>query len=153
MVAAQGSIHYLQDSLGTATVAISPANRTLHALTAADAAALERNLARVRDLLLAQPVFHPLIGARVRGDFRTDERRADTAKAPVPAHAALNFLPAVLYAKSGPGWAVDTSDQVVVYINNPTGGLEPLNGLPSDEQYFYEPARTGEMDGFPVFRG
>lgn len=153
VVAAQGSIHYLQDSIGTASVAISPVDRTLHALTAADAAALERNLARVRDLLLAQPVFHPLIGARVRGDFRTEELRADTAKAPVPARAALNFLPAVLYAKSGPGWAVDTSDQVVVYVNNPTGGLELLNGLSSDQPYFYEPARAGEMDGFPVFRG
>lgn len=150
----QSDNHYLSELPGGVTALVEPSDRSLHGMSAADAVAYERALGRIRGVLLEQPVFHPLLGADVRGYFRTDHQRSRIAASPVPGYGVMKYYPAVLYRKSGkPGWLIATTDEVVVYVNNPVGGFGRLNALRDRADYFYEPERTGEIGGLPLFRG
>jgi hypothetical protein len=142
---------YLSDTRGTVDVAVLRGNTALHGLGAADAATFFRRLEQLRAALLAQPVFNPPTGVRIGGDFRLDIARQDIPRAPVPAVGRLRFYPSLVGKNGQPGFIIATTDEMVVFVNHPTGDLEA--GRVGSAKFLHEPKRAGEIDGFPIFRG
>lgn len=54
-----------------------------HKLTAAESTAFQGNLQRLRDLLLALPVFHPARGVEAAGWMNMDPEGLAAMKAPI----------------------------------------------------------------------
>ena len=145
---------YLPDHPGTASAVLEASNCVVHGLGPAESKAYLGNLARLRDLLLQQPTFQPPRGVRVRGTFRADDEPAASRAAPVPGYGTLRFFPCFADSKTKePVFFNETTDEVVAYVNQSTGGLEPFNCPECDAHWYYEPRRTGEIDGDPVYRG
>ncbi len=152
--AGAGKSVFMPDELGRVDIDIEQTNRDVHGLTRADAAAVEENLRRLRDLLMNQRLFHPLRGVRVRGYARLENERAASRLAPIPAYVYMQFFPAFMDRQTGKlAWRSQTPYEITAYLNKPAGGLEPLDAPGLETPLFFEPLRTTAISGFPVFSG
>jgi hypothetical protein len=144
---------FLPDHPGKVKVDVTRANTAMHNLSAADAAAFNANLERLRDLLIAQPEFNPPKGVAIDGYMRANDQVPKVKGVPVPAFGHLLSQPCYRDKKTGqPVWLKFTTDEIVVRVNNPYEVLDPL-GMEGDEvRICYEPKRTGEVNGFPIYR-
>jgi len=146
-------LDYLPDYPGKVKVDVSRENTSLHNLSVADAAVFNASLERLRDLLIAQPDFNPPKGVAIDGYMRADDQALSVKGVPVPAFGHLLSKPCYRDKKTGqPVWHQYTSDEIVVKVNTPHGGLDPFNIEGAEVKICYEPKRTGKMNGFPVYR-
>jgi hypothetical protein len=152
--AVASEFEYLPDQPGKANVIVARANTSMHNLPAVDAAAFNANLEHLRDLLIAQPEFNPPKGVAIDGYMRANDTAPKVKGIPVPAFGHLLSQPCFRDMKSGqPTWLKFTTDEIVVRVNYPQADLcDPLNEEGSEARICYEPKRTGEINGFPVFQ-
>jgi len=144
---------YLPDQPGAVKVDVSRQNTSIYNLSAVDAAAFNANLERLRDLLIAQPEFNPPKGVAIDGYMRADDQVPKVKGVPVPAFGDLLSKPCFRAKKTGqPVWLQFTTDEIVVHVNNPKGGIDGFVRTDAGVDFLYEPKRTGEINGFPVFR-
>jgi len=147
-----GEFTYLTEHPGKVSVSAERQNTRGHKLSAGEAAAFNANLERLRELLLAQPVFTPPLGVKVAGYIRAEDDPAASRNAPVPGYGFIRFHFYFLDKKTGkPDWICCTTDEIQLYINQPGEGFQLV---PPDHRarFYYEPKQTGERNGFPVYR-
>jgi hypothetical protein len=138
---------YVPDYPGKASIIVEASNTPRYGLKPAEASAFHASLGRFRDLLLAQPVFHPTVGMFVEGYVRADGGGTVVKTEPVRGHGRILYYPYVLNPKTKQTFRMIASDWVIeVFINNPLGALG-MSG-----KYFYEPKPAGQLGGFPVYR-
>jgi hypothetical protein len=153
LAASAGEFTFLTEHPGRVSAPVTVANALPSRLSRADAAVYKRNLERLRDLLISQPVFTPPRGVEVIGYLRPlDELPANT-RVPVPGFGYLRFHFYHESSKTGlPVRICCTTDEIYLTVNNPDAGLDAC-GVPGlSGKAFYEPKQAGEQDGFPVYR-
>ncbi len=139
---------YQHDWPGTTTIAVHPPGASQHGLSAAEAAAVGKNLTRLRDALAAQAVLRVPAGVAVTGDLRADGQQAGPARGPVQSQGTLWYYPALSKPRSGGSHvAYEATFSVIVYVNLSTGGLTRQEGT-----FYLEPERRGEVGGIPIYR-
>ncbi|OFW10482.1 MAG: hypothetical protein A3H96_26415 [Acidobacteria bacterium RIFCSPLOWO2_02_FULL_67_36] len=148
----QDERQFVADHPGKVSVTIS---RHVNSETpAALAAAFEANLRRMRDLLVAGPMFNPPLGVQVLGGLspNSDSPEPSAPHAPIVSTGFIQFYPYIVDRKSGlPVLFRFSTAEVNVSVNWPRASLEP--NISEGQTYFYlEPERVGEMAGFPVYR-
>jgi len=147
---------YLPDHLGKdAVITVETAANPRYGLKPAEAQAFRGNLTRFRDLLLAQPRFHPMPGVEVRGYLRSDDNAPVIKTAPVPAFGHIIYYPYILGSKTNRPFPIDASAwQIEVYINQAGRGLDNMGtgGPPNQLKILHEPKSAGQLHGFPVYR-
>ncbi len=138
---------YVVDYPGKASMIVETSSTSRFGLKPAEASAFHASLGRFRDLLLAQPVFHPPVGMFIEGYIRADSGGAVIKTEPVRGRGRIIYYPYVLGSKSNQPFRMIASDWVIeVTFNNPAGGLSPTGN------FFYEPKAAGRLGGFPVYR-
>jgi hypothetical protein len=138
---------YVPDHPGKASIIVETSNTPRYGLKPAEASAFHAGLGRFRDLLLAQPVYHPTVGMFVEGYIRADGGGPVAKTEPVRGHGRIIYYPYVLNPKTKQTFRMIASDWVIeVFINNPLGALA-MSG-----KYFYQPKPAGQLGGFPVYR-
>ncbi|GFO56102.1 hypothetical protein GMSM_31090 [Geomonas sp. Red276] len=154
MAAQAGEFTFLTEHPGKATATVTVANQPLKLLSRQDAAAYKRNLEKLRELILKQPVFHPPRGVEVIGYFRPNDSLPASTKLPIPGFGYLRFHFYHLAPKSGkPVRICCTTDEIHVSINDPGQGFDGIGGESGfASKAIYEPRKVAEMAGFPVYR-
>lgn len=143
-----GSNQYVIDHPGKVSVIVETSNTARFGLKPAEAAAFQANLRRLRDLLMAQPIFHPPIGFDADGYIRADHGGQVVKTAPVRGYGYVIYYPYLLSSKTKQPFRIDASSwQMVIHFNNPVGYLQ------RDGKLFHEPKQVGQLYGFPVYRG
>jgi hypothetical protein len=143
-----GSNKYVIDYPGKATIDVGTSYTFRFGLKPAETAAFHANLRRLRDLLIAQPMFHPALGVEVSGYIRADHGGQVVKTAPVRGLGHVIYYPYVFYSKTQqPGKMIASPWEMVIHINDPVGSLH-ANG-----KLFLEPKQAGQLYGFPVYRG
>jgi hypothetical protein len=152
-LASAGEFDWLPDHPGSVRVDVARGNTSLFSLAAADAALFNSNLARLRDLLIAQPGFNPPKGVAIAGYLRADDEKAEVKGAPIPAIGLWKSEPCLRDKETGkPAWLPFTTDEIVVRVNNPLGNLDAFDFKGAEVKLCYEPKRTGAFNGFPLFQ-
>ena len=148
---------YLPDHQGKeAVVTVEAKANPRYGLKPAEEQALRANLTKFRDLLLAQPRFHPMLGMEIRGYLRSDDNAPAAKTEPVPAFGRIIYYPYLLSSKTKQPFPIDASNWLIqVYINQPGRGLDIMGtaGPPIPLKILHEPKPAGQLDGFPVYRG
>lgn len=140
---------FLPDHPGKVAVAIE---HTGNKKTARENVAFDTNLARMRDVLLAGPMFSPPRGVEVTGWLRIDGTDAPDPPAPIVGTGFIQFYPYIVEEKTGlPFRFRFTTAEVNVWVNKPDASLEPK--FTQGATHYLEPKRVGEMAGFPCTGG
>jgi hypothetical protein len=147
---------YLPDHPGKeAVVTVETAANPRYGLKPAEVQLFRTNLTKFRDLLLAQPRFHPMVGIEVRGYLRSDDNAPVVKTAPVPAFGHIIYYPYILGSKTNKPFPIDASAwQIEVFINQPGRGLDIMgtSGPAIQLKILHEPKPAGQLHGFPVYR-
>ncbi|MRR58470.1 MAG: hypothetical protein EG824_09705, partial [Deltaproteobacteria bacterium] len=148
-----GEFTFLTEHPGRVSAPVTVANALPSRLSRADAAVYKRNLERLRDLLISQPVFNPPRGVEVIGYLRPLDELPVNTRVPVPGFGYLRFHFYHESSKTGlPVRICCTTDEIYLTVNNPDAGLDAC-GVPGlSGKAFYEPKQVVEQDGFPVYR-
>jgi hypothetical protein len=150
-----GANQYVVDHPGTASMIVENSNTPRFGLKPAEASAFHGNLARLRDLLLAQPAFHPPRGVEVKGYIRADHGAPVVGTAPVPGFGHVIYYPFVLSSKTRQPFRMIASPwQIEISFNAPGSGLSTSNLRDPAGQLklLYAPEPAGQLHGFPVYR-
>lgn len=148
-VCAAAEFTFLPEHPGSASASIS----SHRYLSKGDAAAFKRNLERLRDLLLKQPVFKPPRGVEVIGYFRPNDEQPKTSSLPIAGFGYLRFHFYHVAQKTGkPVRICCTTDEMHIAINDPGQGFERLGTTYFPSMVLYEPRQVGALAGFPVYR-
>jgi hypothetical protein len=142
-----GRTQYLIDHPGTVTLAVEASGAPGSGLKASETAAFIANLRYFRDLLIAQPVFHPILGVEAKGSPMPSSGGQINKTEPIRGGGYVIYLPYFLAPKTQKPGLPDTSPwEVDIYFNNPLGGLRMNGG------FYYELRLAGRLHGFPVYR-
>jgi hypothetical protein len=148
-----GEFLFLPEHPGHVSAPVTVANALPSRLSRADAALFKRNLERLRDLLVSQPVFNPPRGVEVIGYLRPLDDLPKNTKVPVPGFGYLRFHFYHRSSKAGlPVRICCTTDEIYLTVNHPDAGLDVHGGSGFPSKTFYEPRQVAELDGFPVYR-
>lgn len=140
---------YLPSEPGRTEVIVSKGALPRYGLSPADASAYLRGLTRLRDLIMAKPLFQHPVGATLKGYFRVDDEPGDLRR-PVPGFAFIRFHPMMEDWKTRKPVAFIVSTwELEARINMPMAGLELMNEL--DVPLYMAPQATGELDGLTVY--
>lgn len=142
-----GSMQYLIDHPGTVTLAVEASGAPGSGLKASETAAFISNLRHFRDLLIAQPVFHPILGVEAKGSLMASSGGQVNKTEPIRGGGYVIYFPYFLAPKTQkPGLPDGSPWEFDIYFNNPLGGLRMNGG------FYYEPKPAGQIQGFPVYR-
>lgn len=150
-----GATQYVVDHPGTASMIVETSNTPRFGLKPAEASAFHGNLARLRDLLLAQPAFHPARGVEVKGYIRPDDGAPVVKTAPVPGYGYATYYPFVLISKTKQVVRMGASPwEIEIFFNAPGRGLSApnLRDPAGQLKLLFEPKPAGQLHGFPVYR-
>ena len=151
--AAAGEFDFLTEHPGKLTATVTVANHPRKLLSKPDAAAYQRNLERLRDLLAKQPVFNPPLGVEVIGYFRPNDSLPKDIRLPVPGFGYLRFHFYHRAAKTGkPVHICCTTDEIFVSVNDPGKGFDAYSAVMFPTRAFYQPEQVGRLAGFPLYR-
>jgi hypothetical protein len=121
--AQRGENHYLPEQRGQAVVRVE--RSPIAGAGALERDAVQRNLGRLRDLLLAGAVFHPPLGVEVTGWIRAEPAGTAT-EGPLSAVGLIQFYPYLLNPKTRqPGRMIVTTSEITLTVNVPDGGPAP----------------------------
>ena len=139
---------YMPEEPGRTEVVVSKGALSQHRLPPAEASAYLQRLTRLRDLIMAKPLFQHPVGATLKGYFRVNDEPGDP-KRPVPGFAFIRFHPMVEAWKTRKPVAFIVSTwELEARINVPMAGLELMNEL--EVPLYMAPQPTGEVDGLTV---
>lgn len=139
---------YLPSEPGRTEVIVSKGALQRYGLSAAEASAYLQRLTRLRDLIMAKPLFQRPVGATLKGYFRVNDEPGDLRR-PVPGFAFIRFHPMMEDWKTRKPVAFIVSTwELEARVNVPMAGLELMNEL--EVPLYMAPQPAGEVDGLTV---
>jgi len=119
-----GRTQYLIDHPGTVTLAVEASGAPGSGLKASETAAFIANLRYFRDLLIAQPVFHPILGVEAKGSLMPSSGGQVNKTEPIRGGGYVIYLPYFLVPKTQKSglpdtspWEVDISSTILLAVS------------------------------------